>query len=415
MGMNIRVSNRLNLHLGPRSSGSAALAPYTGPVAAGTYFPTGVYTFGATGVGLNGYTDYYATDTINSLQLVFVNAAANTAVGGVVTENTTNCVAVNLTCVVEYPANTFNRIKKSATNVMPIAVGGVLITDVCTLTTPIPAGAKFLVHTYWEKQGGGQVFIPATYDVGGSLYSDESASNDRTGLVSFYNNAKDGTAAAWRFGPQAVLATTTKRTFALKGDSRMEGVQDFCTAANKTCTGEIARAVYNAGYGFLNLGVGNDRVDQYTTSHALREQLATYCSDQVLGWGINDVFFTTPATIKANTLTVIGYQPGKRHYVYTLPPQGVTSTDNFATLANQTVGGQNTNRITLNGLLRAGYAGTVRTWEVADVLEAPGRDGGKWRVDLGLVNGLAPGGDPTHENALGNSTIASSGAINLAT
>ena len=394
-----------------RGATSGGKPAYTGPVATGTYFPTASYSGGATVVGVEGYTDYYTTEALTSFNLVFANAVANTAVGSVVTEHTTTSVALNLTCVIEYPAGVYTRVKKAGVNIMTLAIGEMFVTDAITLA--VPANTKITAITYWEKQGGGQVFVPTTFDVGGSIYVSQFTSNDRTGTVSQYNVAKNWTAADHRIGPCAILSTTTKRTFALKGDSRTEGVQDGCTATNKCCTGEIARAIYNAGYGMLNLGIGNDRVDQYTTSHTLREQLASYCSEQVLGWGINDVFFTTPATIKANTLTVIGYQPSKKHYVYTLPPQGVASTDNFATLVNQTVGSQQTNRLALNALLRAGYAGTVRTWEVADALESS-RDSGKWRVDLGLVNGPAPGGDATHENALGNSTIASSGAINLA-
>ena len=70
----------LRLGLGLMRGGGSSLPPYTGPVATGTYFPTNDYTTGSL-VGLNGYTPHWATDSITSLQLVWVNATANT-IGG---------------------------------------------------------------------------------------------------------------------------------------------------------------------------------------------------------------------------------------------------------------------------------------------------------------------------------------------
>ena len=50
--------------------------------------------------------------------------------------------------------------------------------------------------------------------------------------------------------------------------------------------------------------------------------------------------------------------------------------------------------------------------EFTDTVESS-RNSGKWRIDLGLVNGAGGTFDATHENNFGNLTIANSGAITV--
>jgi hypothetical protein len=386
--------------------GALVLAAYTGPVASGTFFPQEPY-FSAGVTGVNSLTPHWTTEAVPSVQLVYANVVAKDMGAGVI-ENTTNLVALNITAVIEYPAGTYTRVKKAGVNTMPIAIGGLLVTDAAAVS--IPANTKYMVHTFYAKQGGGDVVVPGVYGVGNSAFFNNGPA-DSTGALSLLGSAyAQGT--SWHMGPCAILGTTTKRTFALKGDSRTLGSQDGPSDTNKGCTGETARAVYAGGYGFLNLGVGFDRADKYIASHTLRLQLAGYCSDVVLGYGVNDMANgRVTAQLQADNQTIIGYFPGKRIYMYTLPPIATTSSDNYATLANQTINFPEFERRLYNTAIRGGVTGTVRVWEIARVLNPT--DDGKWRVDLGLVNGY-PAADPTHENALGNSTIAASGAINLA-
>jgi hypothetical protein len=249
-----------------------------------------------------------------------------------------------------------------------------------------------------------------TYGIGNASFFagngvDETGSHTSLGLA--YPQGAD-----WYFGPSAIIGSTTKRSFALIGDSRTIGIQDGPSDPNRGCTGETARAINTLGFGHLNLGVGFDRADKYIASHTRRLALAGYCSDVVLGFGANDLFARTSAQIVADSQTIAGYfAAGVKKYIYTLPPIAVTSSDGFATVANQSINFPEFERRIYNGLLRAGVTGFVKTWEIADVPESA-RDSGKWRVDLGLLNGF-PIADATHENALGNSTIASSGAITI--
>ena len=395
--------------MGGTGRGGVGASPSLGPIATGNYFPTGYYSVGGH-VGYNSYTAHWATENIASLQLVFVAAMANNAVGGVVSEHVQGLTDNVVTCVIEYPVGIYTRIKKDAVNAINVGIGAFVVTDAATVS--IPSGAKFIVHTYWAKQGGGLPNVAATYDVGNGVLTNEATPTDKTGTFSILAAATNWAVAGWQLGPQAIIANTTKRTFALIGDSRTEGVQAGKTDANKGCTGEVALSIYNAGHGMLNLGIGNDRASKYIDSHALRLQLAGYCSEVVLGFGANDIFFDSAATILANTQTIRGYFAGKPAYLYTLPPVAVTSTDSYATVANQTAHPVNPARVGYNALLRAAPSGITRVWEIADVLESS-RDSGKWRVDLGLVNGNNASGDPTHENNFGNATIAESGAIVL--
>lgn len=401
----IRTSLGLGLGLsyGLTDSGAEG-GPTLGPVATGTYFPNNFYQVGS--VGVNSLAPFWATEELTTFKLAFVNACANNETGsGFVEEHTTNAVALNMTCTLEYPTGVFTRVKKGGVNTMPLAIGELMLTDDIVLS--VPAGAKVMVHCYWEKQGGGTVYVPAAYFIGDAdFYVNEFTPNDRTGALSYRDTVFEGN-VGWHFGPAAVLAETSARTFALVGDSRTLGVQDTISDSTKCAGGEVGRAL-NA-YGTLNLGIGNDRASKFLLSNTLRRQLAGYCTDIVLGYGANDIYFDSAATILSNSQTIRNYWPDKPCYLYTLPPVGVSSSDDFATLANQTLSWTEPVRAGYNDLLRAGVAWAADVWEVADVLESS-RNSGKWRIDLGLVNGK-PTGDPTHENALGNSTIATSGAI----
>ncbi len=206
----------------------------------------------------------------------------------------------------------------------------------------------------------------------------------------------DNIGTAYRAPPAIIRGNVTGRSFALIGDSRTEGTQDAGASSDK---GEIARALTNR-FPYINLGVGNDRAVTFVASYAKRLALAAQCSDVVMGLGGNDLSLgRTAAQILADRATIKAAFTGKTHWAYTLPPFGVTSSDGFATLANQTVPAINAERVILNDTLRAGIAG-VTTLEVADAVESS-RNSGKWRVDLGVI---AP--DGIHENALGNQTIA---------
>jgi lysophospholipase L1-like esterase len=99
---------------------------------------------------------------------------------------------------------------------------------------------------------------------------------------------------------------------------------------------------------------------------------------------------------------ICGLLPGFPVYVQTNLP-ATTSTDAFATTANQTVVASEAQRLALNASMRAG--GVANAWGVVDTARwaESATDPGKW------LPGLTA--DGTHPNRAGSVTIATGGAL----
>jgi hypothetical protein len=94
--------------------------------------------------------------------------------------------------------------------------------------------------------------------------------------------------------------------------------------------------------------------------------------------GINDIGSGRSASqIKGDLETIIAAFT-KPVYVATIEPQS-SSSDDWATVANQTPDANNSVRTALNGNIRSGLAGAAGYIEFADIVETA-RDSGKWKV-----------------------------------
>jgi hypothetical protein len=205
----------------------------------------------------------------------------------------------------------------------------------------------------------------------------------------------DNIGTSYRAPPTLIRGNVEGRSFVLVGDSRTEGAQDTGASSDH---GELSRALNNR-WPYLNMGVGNDRIEKFLLSHTLRLALAQQFTDCIEAYGVNDVAAggRSAAQLLGDGVSFRALLPGLTHWKPTLPPFGVGGT--YTTLPGQTVYISDSVRTTFNDALRAGISG-VTVIEAADAIESA-RNSGKFRVDLGALTT-----DGTHENALGNQTIS---------
>lgn len=160
------------------------------------------------------------------------------------------------------------------------------------------------------------------------------------------------------WGPQAIFgekAIPTTPNVLLLGDSIIHGTGD----TNQTIQyyGWATRSCQTAGYAYFNLGKGAETIQalalHYQTTR--RQWMAQYSTHIVTNGGTNDFASRTLAQIQADAIQYWQHCAASQCYVYhcTLTPV-TTSTDEWATTANQTINAQDARRTGFNDWLRDG-------------------------------------------------------------
>lgn len=380
-------------HLGVLGTANA----YLGQIATRSWIPNNFF---ATNKQIMSRTFHYARDVISSLQIVIPNFTVVSAAAPNMGENGPGATAT-VTASIEYPAGTFHQATFSGSTSGTIADGGMIVTD--PIAVSIPNGAQFFCRIWYSCAAG---IIYGTSSNGMST-GDGVAFGVTTPDLTMSGTVTQATNITG-VAPAALIAMTKKRSVALLGNSRGYGASD--TGDSSGDLGEMARSI-GPSLAYLNLCVPSDRAIDFTTgSHSTnRRALMSYASSRVSEFGINDVTQgAAPSAIVSALQTIAGYKTTPI-WQTTISPQ-TTSTDSWATTANQTPNANNSNRVSLNGSIRAGLAGFAGFFEIADVNESA-RDSGKWVVN-GVANYATP--DGIHENRAQNLRIAASGAINPA-
>lgn len=195
------------------------------------------------------------------------------------------------------------------------------------------------------------------------------------------------------------------------GDSIPSGQKAASGTSTDYADSFVTRAVAGA-IPLFRLTSPGVRLNSIRTLHqSLFPQLA-YCTDVLVSIGTNDLFDGRTAAQLIADLTWL-YDTlldlGCRVHGATLLPH-TTSTDSYATLANQTVyssafaAGAGSDRGQVNAWIRSGAGGRQSTYiETADAVESA-RDSGKWAVN-GSANYLTS--DGLHPNSAAHTLMAS--------
>ncbi len=370
--------------MGVRAAGGAP--PYLGQVATRCCMPNE-----KAGGGLKqvmSRTRHMARDTITSLQVAFANwyGNAEVAIGADAT----------VTASIEYPAGTFTQVLFSGVATGSIPNGSQVLSDATTVA--IPDGADFFVRFFFECASG----FPYNGRGGDTTNGDViafavSGLADKTMADPMPANA----AARFFVTPVAIVGMTTRPSILILGDSRAFGYSDLTTGSSGDI-GEVARSV-GPSLAYINAALSGERAGTYIAQHTQRAKLWAYCSHVICQYGTNDIFGSTSAAATyAYLSTIRGYTPAKPFFQATSPPQ-TTSTDGWATTANQTTKALNAERNAYNALIRGNSNGFDGVLEVADVVESA-RDSGIWK---------APGytADGVHELNTANIAIKDAGVI----
>ena len=381
-GTTAKLSNAINIAAG------TALSAYLGQVATRSYIPNN---FGSTQA--QARTLHTAMDSITSLQVSYANWQVDTGTG-----QATNPGAVaTIKVAIEYPLGTVaGTFLWSGAVSGSIPSGGTLLSDALAIT--IPAGAQFALRPYmtcsgnvsYMRTGSGAQFLSGEALNMGASITDQTAGGTIT------NNSTGS-----NIYPVAIVAQTTKPTFLLVGDSITAGSND--TTSGQGDTGSLARSIGIAS-AYINEGVSSDRAMWMSHSYQQRRDLQKYVSHVIVAYGVNDLASggRTAAQVYADLKAIWSMFPAKTVLQTTITPSSVTTTDSYATVANQTPHSSNAARVALNGMIRSGPPGGGYI-ELADQVESV-RDSGVFKAP-GYTN------DGTHPSPAGYQAILNSGAI----
>lgn len=224
-----------------------------------------------------------------------------------------------------------------------VAIGaGTVISD--EMGFRLPAGSTMIVRS-------GAIFAASAPVVGNlSTVSKNSKAISNAVVSQVYTAAAfttpaGGVASHFGFGPVCLIGIPTKRHVAvmLWGDSITFGTGDGTGDATYGHYGWGERGLigvngYNVPY--VNCSRSGDSTPGYSSFQSWgRVQLLEYVTHAVFGMGTNDIAAATPlATIQANCQTIWAEAKSRGVKVYhtTITPK-TTSTDSWATKANQTV------------------------------------------------------------------------------
>lgn len=168
------------------------------------------------------------------------------------------------------------------------------------------------------------------------------------------------------FGPITAIGLTNRRGILMIGDSRLRGSNSVGFSPSYNQDGEVAPLFDDLHMPYVNCGLGGEAAYLWTNGtsvHTIRTMLATYCTDLIFDWGINDFngggatatgFASNQFTVKSG---LVFKTPSGLPFTTsgcTVSPY-TTSSNNWIDYAGQTVFSVsgNTNRNNYNTLLRA--------------------------------------------------------------
>lgn len=322
------------------------------------------------------------------------------------------------TASIEYPSGTFTQVTWSAT--ASVAVGASLtntpLSDVgITLATPIPAGATFWVRNFCKVtsgSGGGLCITQATTSTRWTAAGEATAlSGTIIGDQTMSGTVTDGGGGAFIY-PLAILAQTTLPAFYLVGDSRTIGSTSSGTTPDANGNmGQLARSIGAQGFAFINGGVGGSYIRDWNRNGPMRLGLRQYCSHVINGYGINDLRGGTGLARSAAQVLSDFYTFSRKVYdkpliACTTAPQ-TTSSDSYATAANQTADTNDAARQAFN----AGISALPAPYSAYVDIAIRSQDAGNaslWKSPGWTFDGL-------HDTTTGYDDIVSSGILNGAT
>jgi hypothetical protein len=310
----------------------------------------------------------------------------------------------------EYPAGTYTRLTFSGANSVTIPAGTNVVADACAVV--VPEGARFWIRTLVNCPTGIFTVNGPAVDTNQQVSGDQNLASATAIATDYTVNAYVGSGAQTSmYPPVAILATSSKASVIAYGDSRLAGLKDAQGGTNGGYGGfgEITRG-YDPYTAYCNVGCPTDTAAKFVTAHTLRAALKQYHTHVHIQYGINDLNAgTTAAALETSLVTICGYFTGMKISANTLSPQ-CTSTDAFATQANQTQFAAAAQRQLHNTWLRGTTHPFGIVFDISDIVEY--HRSGNWLspdVDPRIISPITFEG--THFSPWGYLFAQKSGAV----
>lgn len=333
----------------------------------------------------NSRSPHVARDDIFKLQILLPNWYFNPSTGA----ETNGGGIITYSASIEYPAGAFTQLTFSGAAYGACAAGQNLMSDACKVF--IPNGAQFWVRVNAAAATGfvyhGIVVGPTNFSINdsnnGQLFNySNSPLSDLTLGGTITNTNTPNTPTNPGFMPLAILSQTVKSSVFILGDSIGFGYGDTFDSSGDL--GIIARSI-GPIYGYINASRFGDNANRMKTNFTKTSGLIQYCSHVYSELGVNDLIgnANTSSALTSSLQSLYAFASKKIIIQTTITPVS-TSTDAWATDANQTANTNNSLRVTFNSALRTtGITGAQYVCDIASILE-PNTDTGKW-----IANGTA--------------------------
>ena len=377
---------------------ASGAAVYERQVATRSFPPGGVDNTTAQAMSRTGH---FARSAITSLKI----ASANFDIGGV---NIGGSAAV--TASVEYPQGTCTQIKFTGSSSVTIANNSYAISDYVSVI--IPSGAQFWVRQFYQNAHG-TISVANHNDnahMGDALNTAASGLSDQTISCDAVSNV----VSASIYPPVAIIARTSQPSVCVIGDSIAYGTGDSYSNSSGDL-GAIDRSI-GATYGYIDSSFPGDTAQHFAGDpQPAVISLAAYCSQVIDEYGHNDIYVSGDnlATLEGFQTTIYGLFTGGQIVGQTTLSPTTTSTDTWATTANQSIVTGNTTRVSFNDALRSSAFGPNGGFlDMTNAVETS-LDSGIWKAGASFSACNPWTGDGVHPSNCGYLQIQSSGVITL--
>jgi hypothetical protein len=310
----------------------------------------------------------------------------------------------------EYPKGTYTRLTFSGVTSVTIPASTNAIADACAAIVPV--GARFWINTIVNCPTGIFTVNGPAVDINQQVSGDQNLASASAIATDYTMQAYAGSGAMTSmYPPVAILAVSSKESIVAYGDSRLAGLKDAQGGTNGGYGGfgEITRG-FDAYVAYCNVGCPTGTAAGFVTAHTLRAALKTFHTQVHVQYGVNDLNSgVTAAALETSLVTIVGYFPGMKVSANTIPPQ-CTSTDAFATQANQTQFAGAAQRQLHNTWLRGTTHPFGIVFDISDIGEY--HRGGTWLtpdVDPRIIAPITFEG--THWSPWGYLFLQKSGAV----
>lgn len=292
-----------------------------------------------------------------------------------------------------------------------IPLGGRSLTDEIRIN--IKKGTRFFVRTKITLNAGEK------YPAGLTLFGGNNTGEGvKTGDALTGTFTPDNVNPVNSYTPMVLLGEPSKlveyKTVGLCGSSSTTGTGHSNTSVDGHPVGEVGYlqiGAMRAGWGYVTGGMNGQKAADFADPSKRVHQMQMFkgCDLVIVQYGSNDLTTAgkTFEQMKADLLAIhkVFWSMGIKTVQATITPR-TTSTDNWATLANQTpvndlfAGGNNSVRAQVNAWIRNNTDG-VKCLEIADTVESE-RNSGLWAVGPARTGDGIHQNDYAHDNASAN-------------